>query len=133
MTRRTAALLLVATLSAGCAKAKHIRPFAELPNALPGAYTRMPPMLPPAPAKEDRNAIPMQIAGIVRRGKSLHIRWDAPGATVTTIYFTSDGTGFRSLATTRELSITVVPPAPHGVLRVAVSNGRRHGYADARI
>lgn len=100
---------------------------------MPLAQGHIPPVWTPRPAGAQDAWLPIRIAGVSRRGRALHITWDAPGATKAIVWFSADGSTFRLLARTGEPAAEFVPRAPHGIIRVYVTDGKRHGSADYKL
>ena len=131
--------LLVASLAAlapaACAQ-RHSGPRAgALPMpVMPLAQGHIPPLATQTPGNPaDAAIIPMRIAQVSRRGRMLRLAWDAPGATSAVVSFSADGTAFRTMSRTVEPMTQFAPPAPHGIIRIFVTDGKRRNTVDYRI
>ena len=89
--------------------------------------------MPSATPASEPESLPVQVDAIARRGALIKVTWDAPDAISATILFASSGADFHPVLTTREPEATFRPPSSHGVVRIAVTDGRHWAYADARI
>lgn len=75
----------------------------------------------------------MRLDEVQWRGVSLHVAWEAPGATNALVSFSTDGAQFRTIAQTGDPFADVIPSAKHGVIRVFVTDGKRHNVIQYRI
>lgn len=100
---------------------------------MPLAQGHIPPLASSAPQRPADAIIPMRIAGVHRSGPVVYVAWDAPGATQAVISFSPDGAVFRTVRRTNEPLAEFKPPAPHGIIRVFVTDGKRRNSVDYRI
>lgn len=140
MSRMRYRTFLGATLAAlgmsACVQAHHVGTRAGSLSVpiMPLAQGHIPPLPAQVPsASGSQTVIPMRIAQVSRRGRTLRVTWDAPGATSAIVSFSPDGSAFRTMGRTAEPAAEFTLPAAHGIIRVFVTDGKRRNAADYRI
>lgn len=101
---------------------------------MPLAQGHIPPVASTSPPDTgDSEMIPMRVAEVRRRGRIVHVAWDAPGATQAVISFSADGSAFQTVDRTGDPAADFTASSTHGIIRIFVTDGKRRNTVEYRI